>query len=440
LLSRSDGAFQWVVGGFWWDDPSTFIYAPVNFSGGPFGVGPGYSQPTGGLFLDGQNERKSYAAFGNVSYQFDTRWKLEAGVRETWNQGMNNFVPCPVNENSLQCYKGDANAFHFLNPNPNNPWGALVYGGGGFPNLGAESDSLFSWKVAVDYNLTAKSYLYAEVATGGKAGGIRTNVPGDNFDPEKDTDFELGWKATMFQDQVSVQLDGFYTNYTNMQIRGRNISDGQGSIFNAGSAKIYGVEFATQAVLGGWQLAGTASYTKSSVSIGNIVNQDACNLEADCANNNTAQCPLGVANGTPVNGHPCFNYQTGGATINGKFYPFLENVSGQQLPNSPKFQGNISVAYRFALADAGLTPRLDLSYQDKQYVQIYNTPLDLFPSRTNLNAKLSYDHANWLIEGYVTNLTNQAYPVATDINANNTELFNAPREFGVLCIEAGKRW
>jgi len=36
-----------------------------------------------------------------------------------------------------------------------------------------------------------------------------------------------------------------------------------------------------------------------------------------------------------------------------------------------------------------------------------------------------------MVEGFVTNLTNRAYPVATDVNANNAELFNAPREYGI---------
>ena len=431
ILSPKDSPLQWVAGYFWWIDPSTSVYAPVNFSGGPYGVGPTNSQPTGGLYLDGESERKSSAVFGNVSYQIDSTWKVEGGLRETWNRGTNDPVACPATENTLTCYYGNANAFHFLDVNPANPYGPLVYDGNGFANLGAEKDSLFTWKLAVDYNLTEQSYLYALVATGAKAGGIRTNVPGDNFSPEKDTDYELGWKATMLDRRASIQLDGFYTKYNDMQIRGRDTVSGQGSIFNAGSAKVYGVEFAAQAMIDGWQTAATASYTRSKVSIENIINQDACNLEADCAPNNTAQCPAGVANGTAVNGHPCFNYQTGGVGIDGTFYPFLENVSSQ-LPNSPIFQGNISVGYRIALGGDGLTPRLDYSYQGRQYAAVYNTPLDLFPSRTDVNAKLTYDHDNWLVEAYTTNLTNRVYPVAQDnANANNAEIFNAPREYGI---------
>jgi hypothetical protein len=94
------------------------------------------TEPTGGLYLNGVNERKSYAAFGYVSYQFGDKWKVEGGVRETWARDVNNYVPCPATVISSTCYLGDANAFHFLNPNPNDPWGPLVFNGSGFQNLG----------------------------------------------------------------------------------------------------------------------------------------------------------------------------------------------------------------------------------------------------------------------------------------------------------------
>ena len=438
LIAPANTPLQWVVGGFWWDDPSKSIYAPANFSGGPYGVGPGYSEATGGLFLDGENERKSYAVFGNVSYAIGDKWKIEGGVRETWDRNVNNYEPCPATLISSTCYLGDANAFHFLNPNPADPWGPLVFNGSGFQNLGAESDSLFTWKAAVDYSITDRNFLYADVATGAKAGGIRTNVPGDNFAPEKVTDYELGWKSSLLDGHASVQLDGFYSRYTNMQIRARDITSGQGSIFNAGKADIHGLEFAGQANYAGWQIAGTASYTKSSVSVNGIVNQDVCNLYVLCAPNNTAQCPPGAANGTSINGHPCFNYQAGGAEIDGQFFPFLENLSGVQLPNSPQFQGDLTLAYTVPLGESTLTPRLDYYYQGKQYVAIYGTPLDLFPSRTNLNAKLLYERHNWQLEAFVLNVSNRVYPISQDTSfANNVEIFNSPRQWG---LRATRSW
>ena len=219
-------------------------------------------------------------------------------------------------------------------------------------------------------------------------------MPGDNFAPEKDTDLELGWKLTGLEGRVSMQLNAFYTSYTNMQIRATDITSGQASIYNAGHTNDYGIEFAGSAVLSGWQVAATGSLLRSSLTVGTIVNQDACNLYAPCYSENAGQCPPGVPSG-PVPGSPgssCFNYRNGGVYINGRFFPWLENVQGLQLPNSPQFQGILSLGYRFRIPGAGiLVPRLDLSYQGRQYSQVYDTPLDLYAARTNLNAKLTYD-------------------------------------------------
>lgn len=429
LLSPDSGALRWVTGAFFWRDPTDFIYSQVNFSGGPYGSGPGFSQPTGGLYLNGSNSKESYAAFANATYAFSPRWKLEAGARETRDRNSNPFRACQALSNTPSCVDGDSNAFHFLSPNPVDPWGPLVFNGDGFANLGSEQDSLFTWKSALDYNLSPQNFLYAVVATGAKSGGIRTNVPGDNFAPERDTDFELGWKITQRDGRFSIQLDGFYTKYSDMQIRAIDTNSGQGSIFNAGFANVYGVEFAGQAALGAWQFAATASYTKSSFSIGHIVNQDICNLYAPCSTGRPVQCPPGVPSG-PYNSGYCFNFQTGGLYVDGKFYPWLENVNALQLPNSPTFQGNLSIGYRWALgAEQTLSPRLDLSFQGVQYGQIYNTPLDHYRQRTNLNFKLAYGYQRWLVEGYATNLGRQVYSVAQ--NDQNTQMFNAPLQFGV---------
>ena len=75
---------------------------------------------------------------------------------------------------------------------------------------------------------------------------------------------------------------------------------------------------------------------------------------------------------------------------------------------------------------------MDYYYQDRQYAAIYGTPLDLFPSRSNLNAKLLYEHQNWQVEAFVLNLSNKVYPISQDTSfANNVEIFNAPRQWGL---------
>jgi len=438
LLSAKARPLQWAIGGFWWTDPSHFVYRPVSYSGGPFGTGQGFSLPTGGMLLNGGNRRSSYAVFGNVSYPIAPAWKLEAGARETWDRNTNPFVPCPAALDNSACYYGDANAFHFLSPDPSNPWGPLLLNGNGRKNLGSESDALFTWLLSLDYNLGPQSFFYGEIATGAKAGGIRTNIPGDNFAPERDTNFEIGWKATGSGGKTGIQLNAFYMNYTNMQIRAADIVSGQASIYNAGHAGDYGIEFAAHAGFSHWQLAATGSWVKSSFTLGNIVNQDACNLYAPCRTESAGQCPPGVPDGL-VPGAPgstCFNYRNGGAYIDGQFFPWVESVSGLQLPNSATFQGSLSVGYTVPISSGGsLTPVLDLSYQGEQYSQIYDTPLDLYPARTNLNFKISYEWTGWLLAAFATNLTAATYPVAQ--NDQNAQIFNAPRQFGVRIT---RRW
>jgi iron complex outermembrane receptor protein len=431
LVSPTEGPLTWVLGAFDWVNPATFAYRGTVYSGGPVGVGPGYAVPQGGFFLDFKSVKRSHALFGDLSYQLTPDLKAEFGVRETWNRNYPPFIACST------CPGGNANTIYFGGPNPVNPLGAVVFSAygdrnaaGGFAtNQGDEKDSFLTWKAALNYNLNATNYLYGLVATGGKAGGVSAQPGqfGQNFQPEKDTDFELGWKSTLLNGSATLQLNGFYTKYTNMQISDLNPQTGSGRVHNAGATNLYGVEFTGQAHVANWQLNATASYTKSSFDIGSegIINQDVCALYSPC-NNAQGQCPPGVVNGT--NG--CFDYRTGGLAVNGTFYPWLEKVNGLQLPNSPKFQYNLAVGYDFTLGNNDvLTPRVDYSYQGTQYAQIYNTPFDALPARHDLGLKLSYVHEQWYGEAYVTNVTSEVYPLAQ--NDADAQIYNAPRQWGI---------
>ena len=431
LISPTKGPLTWVVGAFDWFDPAKFQYRGTVYSGGPVGVGPGYAVPQGGFFLDFKSVKHAAAVFGNVSYELTADLKAEFGVRETWNHNTAPFEAC------ASCPGGNANNIYFGAQNPVNPLGPVVFSAYGDPNAaggfqanqGDEKDSFLTWKAALNYNLNATNYLYGMVATGGKAGGIsaQPGMFGQNFAPEKDTDVELGWKSTQLSGHATLQLNAFYTKYTDMQISDLNPQTGAGRVHNVGGTKLYGLEFTAAASVANWKLNATASYTKSSFDIGSegIINQDICALYAPC-NNAQGQCPPGVANGT--NG--CFDYNAGGLSVNGAFYPWLEKVNGLQLPNSPKFQYNVAIGYDLKLANGDvLTPRVDYSYQGAQYAQIFNTPFDSLPSRRSLDLKLAYVREQWYMEVYATNVTNEIYPLAQ--NDADAQIYNAPRQYGV---------
>lgn len=468
LLSPTGGPLQWVVGGFWWRDANAFLFTNPSWTGGPFcnnqynpttgvAAAPWCSVPSGGgIYLAGANSKSSYALFGNVQYQLSDAWKLEGGVRETWDVNSNPWWPCDTAP-SVTCQAkggspagttaGNLNSFHFFNtPSPADPYNVTL-SNGGFANWGEESDHLFTWKLAADYNLSAHDYMYAQIATGAKAGGIQNqgDDPGCHggtllaapvkdacFAPEKDTNYEVGYKSTLLDGHATFQADVYYMKYNNMQINSRDPVNGFGDIHNAGAASAEGVEVSASADLAGWQLGGNASYAKSSFSIGNIVNDDACGLYAPCQNNN-GYCPPGEVNGQPTAyGSKCFDY-VGGVTVNGQFIPFITGVNGVQLPNSPKFQGNVTVGYRVPFGNGdGLTPRVDVQYQGSQSGSVFSDVLDQFASRTNVNAYLTWDHSDWSVQAYVTNATNQLYVVA--LNGGGTGVtvnYNNPREIGL---------
>src|SRR5882672_4585673 len=282
LISPTQRPLTWVVGGFRWVNPAAFAYKGTGYSGGPVGVGPGYAVPEYGFFLDLKSDKVSNAAFGNVSYQFTDDLKAELGVRQTWNHNYDPVLPCST------CPNGNANTAYFAMQNPVNPLGPVIFPalnnpnatGGFVTNNGDERDSFLTWRAVLNYNLSANNYVYGVAATGGKAGGIsgQPGKYGQNFAPEKDTDFELGWKSTQLNGRATLQLYGFYTRCVDMQISDVNPQTGAGDVHNAGATKIYGVEFAGQANVANWRLNATASYAKSSFDIGSggIINQDIC--------------------------------------------------------------------------------------------------------------------------------------------------------------------
>src|SRR3546814_3684951 len=76
-----------------------------------------------------------------------------------------------------------------------------------------------------------------------------------SFDPESVTTYEIGWKAALFGRRVTIALDGFWSDYKDVQIPGSigydTNGDGINDTFvgvtsNAGKATIKGVEFRSE--------------------------------------------------------------------------------------------------------------------------------------------------------------------------------------------------
>ncbi|MEM1151889.1 MAG: TonB-dependent receptor [Pseudomonadota bacterium] len=157
---------------------------------------------------------------------------------------------------------------------------------GGSPTLiattsdfnGSETFDDFSPRISLAYDVTDSSNAYFTYSQGFKGGsfdprGQTTAAPDFNqdgtvsddevfeflqFDPEEVDSFEVGYKASNFDNRVTYSIAGFYSDYKDVQVPGSvgvdTDGDGTNDTFtgvttNAGAATIWGVEFEGQATV-----------------------------------------------------------------------------------------------------------------------------------------------------------------------------------------------
>lgn len=102
---------------------------------------------------------------------------------------------------------------------------------------------------------------------------------------------------------------------------------------------------------------------------------------------------------------------------------FSADVSGNQLPNAPRFTFNVGAEYTFFLDDWRLSLRGDYYRQSSSYARIYNTDYDRLRGWGNANAAitLSRPESNLTYQLYVKNLFDST-PI--------TDAFTGPDELG----------
>jgi iron complex outermembrane recepter protein len=225
-----DNALKWVGGLYYFDDsavnPNLVDFSPITVQSG------------------GASTTKSYAAFAQATYNFNSQWAVTAGVRYTRDK--KTFTPNEFVVNS----KGG--------PFPD-----------GLPVLPStpveQTFSKATPLLNVSYHILPETMLYATFSQGFKSGGFTQRVfpplpATPTFDPETVTSYEVGLKTSTWEDKLHFNAAAYLTNYDDIQV----------SIFqaiapitaNGGTGKIKGLEFETQVSPGGgWYFEGNAGLT-----------------------------------------------------------------------------------------------------------------------------------------------------------------------------------
>ena len=201
-------------------------------------------------FTEADVDTKTYAAFGDFTYEFSDQFSVSLGGRYTWDK------------RTAQIRRQN-----FLGG------GSPVFGGAGTA-FGAPSTNFrgerefrkFTPRASLTFKPSPNQTLYASFSQGFKGGGFDPRgvganapaaIPGSptnaevatflSFRPEKVNSYEVGYKG-MFG-SVSLALAGFYADYNDVQIPGSvactvgGLPSFCGVTSNAGKATFKGIEF-----------------------------------------------------------------------------------------------------------------------------------------------------------------------------------------------------
>jgi iron complex outermembrane receptor protein len=373
LISPDTGRFSWILGAYYQDDLITF--PPGQFSTSQ------YLSPSIPLLihitLQGENPKSTTAAFGQISYDLTDSLELQVGARYSRSTVENDAVSA-IPEAGLSITQNDR----------------------------VEEDKV-TGKVALNWTLDADNFLYGFVATGYKAGGLNgpniLGAPPGPFEGEEVTDFEIGWKSTLFDGRVRTQLGAYYNVYKNFQvIVGDPVVPTITTISNVvGDTNIYGLEASAQGRFGAFGFDAGLSLSHSE--LGDFFAID----------------PRG-----PLTGG-C-NPETGPAAAN------CVNVGGNAQTYAPEMTLSLGMEYDFAVGGGRLTPRLDYSHISETWGTIFANEArgDRLEARDIFNAQLTWEPSDgaWRVQAYGTNVFDEEYIGAVKAGQRYAA---PPRQYGV---------
>ncbi|WP_230771040.1 TonB-dependent receptor [Sphingomonas sp. Leaf4] len=194
----------------------------------------------GGLNLTtltaGEVKTKSYAAFGDLSYDLTDKLRISAGLRYTKDDKTGTVF--------RRNYTG------IRSPRFGNA--AAVPGLIRTDYTNDRSFDQFTPRVSIAYEPRPDLNLYASWGKGFKSGGfdmrgdaVFTPTTVNGYDPEKISSTEISMKGAFLNRTLFLNLAGYYSRYTDQQvtIQVPNVAGGIASfVDNAGKADIYGVE------------------------------------------------------------------------------------------------------------------------------------------------------------------------------------------------------
>jgi iron complex outermembrane receptor protein len=384
------GPLQGLAGAYYLDANASNVFDVIlGTTGALIGV-PGFTAST-----FGDVDTKTYAAFGDFTYDLTARFSVSVGGR----------------------YTSDKRSATVIRRNL--AGGASPALGGAGVQLGALTSNFsdsktfkkFTPRASVSFKPNPDNTLYLSYSQGFKGGGfdprgLSTAAPDLNgngtreaneifdyflFDPEAVDSYEAGYKAALFDRRLTLALAGFYADYKSVQVPGsagaviNGVPTFVGVTTNAGKASFKGVEAEVSATLGE-SLAATGDRLRVSGTLGYL----------------DAQYKTFVGN--------VVNFDANGAPAVGRVGP-LDVARFRRLQNTPKWTTSATLDYVVPTGVGEVTAGTTVSYRSKTYQFETPSPFLDQPGYTLWDANLVWNSESkrFSVGLHAKNITNKRY-------------------------------
>jgi len=384
VLSNGSGPLEWIVGAFYLQDETLedFIFETLCTTGpGPNPrvsscVAPSTSLGNIAFAARGVVDTKSYAIFGQGTYQLNDRLGVTAGLR----------------------YSNDEKDFDRFDLD-------VLLNTGNTVQIVDESASFdkLTYKFGLDYEWSDDSLVYASVSNGFNSGGFNTSGAELSFGPQTVTAFEVGAKNTLLDGAMTLNLAAYYNDYKDLLSQGFISTPPTVSVFstNAGEARTMGIE-----VEADWEVADDTFLTAAlALTDGEL--------------------------GDFVVGNP---FVRGGQNVNGGGNNL--QLDGSDIALTPDFTATITGRKRFDIGELGsLTPFVQFAYNSGYFTNDVNFTGSKQDAFTKTNARLTWDSDNdrLSVAAFVNNIENEAVLNRTVVGGQDAIFANyaQPRSFGL---------
>jgi iron complex outermembrane receptor protein len=373
LTSHDVGGLHWVAGAF---------YSSLRSVWNEIGESPANATPAvpdGSYFISWNPYTvKQTALFADGSYKFTDQWKLSAGVR--W-----------------YTYKSQQDEFSWGYDGPNETPPAAS-------QVTKASDKGFNPRIDLSYTPSPDFTAYTTVSKGFRPGGANQILPPESepphctpgalqFGPDAAWNYELGEKAKLFDNWLTINSDIYYIKWTGIQ-QVLTLPCGYQYYNNAGDGRSFGPELEINAKLAAeWTASLSGAWTDAKITHPNASYTSFLT--------SVAFEPDGVT-------RPC-------ASAAGCTAPIM---------NVAKDTASLSLTYStVVMSDYQLSARIADAFVGSSYDVAYYFGYKL-PSYNVANARVNLAHGDWSANLFVDNLSNK---VAL-MTANNTSFqFNIPQ-------------